>query len=90
MHVYSCCYNFFELLYLLSACIIDLKGFLQFVTGSTHAIGDIAVNFDSEGSEAIAASTCGKLLTLSSKISDQELFLSAMGTLGKEISYTML
>jgi len=62
---------------------VDLKGFLQFVTGSTHATENITVNFDSDGSEAIAASTCGRQLTLSSKIVDQELFVSAIRALEK-------
>ena len=69
----------------------DLKGLLQFVTGSTHTIGNIIVNFDSEGNgEAIAASTCGRQLTLLSKIEDQQLFISDIRELGKEISFTML
>lgn len=69
---------------------VDLKGFLQFITGSTHATGSIAVVFDSDGSEAIVAGTCGKQLTLSTKILDKGLFVSAITTLGKEMSYTML
>lgn len=57
-----------------------------------HATGTIVVTFDIEtdGSEAIAASTCGKQLTLSSKISDQGLFVSAIRALSEERSYTML
>ena len=54
----------------------DLKGFLQFVTGSTHTTGNIIINFDSEGNgEAIAASTCGRQLTLSSNIEDTNSYL---------------
>ena len=57
-----------------------------------HPTGTIAVIFDSEtdGGEAIAANTCGKQLTLSSKISDQGLFVSALRALAEERSYTML
>ena len=86
---------YFHLLSINSSIIViylhvDLKGFLQFVTGSPHPIGNIAVVFDSDESEAIAAGTCGKQLTLSTKILDKGLFVSAITTLGKEISYTML
>ena len=81
------CYQSTYQLLLFKYLDVDLKGFLQFVTGSPHPTGSIAVVFDSDESEAIAARTCGKQFTLLTKILDKGL---AITTLGKEMSNTML
>jgi len=60
------------------------------VTGSIHITGCIEVDFDSSGNEAIAVGTCGKQLTLSKNIVDQETFVSALRALVSEQSFTML
>ena len=64
--------------------------FLQFVTGSPYAIGKIGVTFEeNDDAEAISANTCGKQLTLSANICEEEVFVAAMMAIIEEITFTM-
>ena len=60
-------------------CVTDLKAFIQFVTESPTPLGAIAVSFtDDHFAEAVVANTCGRQITLSSLIQEEELFTLAI------------
>lgn len=69
---------------------VELKAFLQFVTGAPVPVGKVFVTFDDdEQAEALSANTCGKQLTLCTCISDQHMFTSAMKAIISEETFTM-
>ena len=70
--------------------VTDLKAFLQFITGCGIPIEKIVVAFVSHAnSEAIAAKTCGRQITLSSLIKDEDLFITGLLAIIPGRCYTM-
>ena len=62
-------------MFLLCFCV-ELKAFLQFVTGAPVPVGKVFVTFDSdERAEALSANTCGRQLTLATHIHEEEIFI---------------
>ena len=62
----------------------------MFTTGCRVAVGKIAVSFVSNaGSEAIAANTCGRQITLSTHIKDKDMFISGLLAIIPGRYYTM-
>jgi len=82
-----------ELVYkiVLMFIFIELKAFLQFVTGAPAPNGRIFVTFDDDdGTNVISANTCGRQLVLSTAISDQDVFMVAMKAVITDDTFTML
>ena len=72
-----------------SVTLIDLKAFIQFVSGCPVPVGNIAVSFTQHpDSEAVAANTCGRQIVLSSLI-QEDLFIPAMLAIIPGHRYTM-
>ena len=76
------------MLYYLLILSIDLKAFIQFVTGCPVPVGNIAVTF-TQHPEAVAANTCGRQIVLSSLIQEEDLFIPAMLAIIPGRHYTM-
>ena len=63
---------------------------IQFVTGSPVPVGSIGVQFTEHiEAEAVVASTCGRQLTLSSLIKEEDLFAPALLAIIPGHSYSM-
>jgi hypothetical protein len=67
----------------------NLNSFLQFVCGSSNAVGKIAVSFDDSGEDAIVTSTCSRNIKFSKSIKDKDLFITALAVIIPETSFTM-
>lgn len=80
-----------ELVYkiVLMFVFIELKAFLQFVTGAPAPNGRIFVTFDDDETNVISANTCGRQLVLSTAISDQDVFMVAMKAVITDDTFTM-
>ena len=62
----------------------------MFITGCRVAVGKIMVSFVSGvGSEAIAANTCGRQITLSTHIKDKYIFIDGLLAIISGRYYTM-
>ena len=69
---------------------IELKAFLQFVTGAPAPNGRIFVTFDDDKvANVISANTCGRQLVLSTAISDEDVFMVAMKAVITDNTFTM-
>jgi len=69
----------------------DLQAVLQFVTGSPAPIGQVFITFeDDEGADAISVNPCGRQLSLSTRIQDQRLFVSANNALIQDQDFAIL
>lgn len=70
--------------------LAGLKAFIQFITGSPVPVGSIIVSFtDHEEVEAVVANTCGRQLTLSTLIEEEDVFVSALLAIVPGRQYTM-
>ena len=77
-------HQFIKLMLYITILFIDLKAFIQFVTGCPVPVGNIAVTF----TQHPEANTCGRQIVLSSLI-QEDLFIPAMLAIIPGHHYTM-
>ena len=78
-------------MYIITFACAELKAFINFITGLSFPIGTIAVKFvGAADADAVAANTCGRQITLSTRIEDKDIFIVALKAIIPDNSFTML